>query len=599
MLYKLFLLALVSYGSSSNVGTKRSISDLIGAAESIVSPSISTTTNTNITSTNKPKPSYRTEAGQVIPAGLYRSWNFIIDECKLFNEPTQKDIIKHLLIAIAQDDVIVFKSLEQDFIKAFNTDYKGMILEGRSVLSWLIILGAVQIIRNIDVSQYNIDLNQLGDFLKQFLGLSSIFQTAQTLNALPFLAFVNFSDSTFLVYCSSLQGHGNIEYEREYLVEILSYLHIEDYHFHQILSAPCINYNLTSLLSVVQETLNDIYLHDRKERFKCAFHVFVSKTVSDFSSLEIADLFSMASLFIKYDDEVGLNRVLMAKPELNLASQIGNYKTLLHNCIEKDAIKCAQIIISYAPQLITTTGNNYQSPLLQVLKSSHSAFLDLFLQIPGVSSSALNVIIEEDDFEILKTSQSLSKYITKDTIMEIFVNSTTKISNSFWSFILDHLQISVNEVFDLKGKSLLDIAVINNNPDIMQRLVEEFSFNINYNCQVNGANLHGNALRFVDSDTSLLVLEKLVNLGININDSIIEFVKVDMEDEGVLMIQRKERPMIDWLVSSYQLRSLVEKLPFSKEAANLCLKFCQKRGAGDVSIPKRILSQPNQKTKNE
>lgn len=561
-----------------------------------------------------------------IPSGLHRVYEEIKGEMAWFNkektdETSQKarnDALITLFGHIVNDRVGQFFSFESEFQRIFGTDYGNFSSMGRSVLGWLVAFGSVEILRSLPLQQYKIDRSNLDVSIKYLVNKHLFSHIAKVVASAPFLIKATLPNGrTFLDYIMNKPNGIPIENLANFFVELPSVNLSLIAALIQILPNGSGPQAMSELLAKVKEltvcirTLRSYeHLPHIREKainnIKFALQLFLDRCITDFKQIQLGDRFTVALLFIDAANVNALNRLLQAHEDM--LHTLANGKSLLQHAINSSSFQCASLIVSFKPESVTQVYNRLQSPFVQSVTYNNSSYFDLFLPyltsndpIPFVGSqlglrpTVIAMIhgnipflrqlvqifkIKNCHFDLRADFEVAFDYLEaeyKAAAECSRIRDQTLISHSLWLYLIEEAQIENEHPAHINHplrRSLLDLAVLDRNPEIARHLIQTFGFKI-VNERCTEGTLQGNCLRFINND--LIMLRVLVANGVDLNTPMIITTVYDGDDEFETKIVTKETPVLARLLMTYDqdIVDYVRTLNFSPEALEFALKFAR------------------------
>ena len=494
-----------------------------------------------------------------IPPIMKRNWDNIRFELDWFPDQNEHQTVKNLIEIILEDNYSKYVAFEPEFEAVFLSGYPQFYKNSRSVLGWLITFGSVNILSSLDnLKSYSINKDMLKISFKNLITHHPLHHLASMINLIPFMSMSTLTgeeEQNIFVLISQRIGFEPYEAISIILSKMKEIKLVHLALISNITSTKCdddIQNMIKFCLNINLFILNSPRMKLTAERrameshkFKDAVQNFLSICVDDFVSLsDLPTIFSLARLFIEFNNCKGLLKLLTSHPEI--ASNIANYKSLLQTAIDFDSVECVIQIAGINPAFIFEIINGEQCPFVQALMSNDKryfqAFLDLMegnqaiqfhdgIGVKSLNAQTLAIILDRHDLlhEIVQRLVHIGVEPDLREALEAALNIKIEyfdktnrkadrisnlISNSIWDYLLNdapNFNLGIHN-----GNLLMDWVIIDRNLHAAEILVKRPDFDINE--VVTGTKLNGNCARVIGDDPQMLKF--LVDNGLNINGSI-------------------------------------------------------------------------------
>ena len=502
---------------------------------------------------------------EVIPAGLKPFWHVIKAELEWFDAREEKDVLLDLLKHIVTDNPKKFHALEPKFEQILHVDYKTFSSKGRSVLGWLIAFGAADILSSTDFSTYQINEIIIEQSF-QYLAVShNHAHIARMISLFPFLVrpdkniFVYVSAKSNLSRAANLASiFANLKTPGSVHIRALMPLLNRGSEIHDlvILSVQIIQ-EIRSLNPINHPVNRDLAV----KNYKLALQTFFSHSIQDYRHVGRVDRFSIAKLFIQHDNAVALNKLLLSAFQgSEIFSLTGNGKSLLRWSIDENATECFKAIARLNPMILCVPENGLQAPIFQAIfygsERCLRASLECLPNNPKITvygadirfSAAglailygkvdlLDIIVKHfDGINLRDELEIVMNYMESEYSKEVRAGSIRRealIPHQIWMYLLNSPGICTDVI---NNRSLLDLAVIDRNPEAVRIIVSKLGFDVNTN--VRNGPLMGTCLRFVKGDIPTLKI--LYEMGLDVNVPVLRLLP---------NMQYEEIPSLAYLMS--------------------------------------------------
>lgn len=560
---------------------------------------------------------------EVIPQGLRPHWIIIKAELEWFDSQEQKDTLIELFKCIVNDNPRKFKEFEPQFQKVFESDYKGFSMHGRSVFGWLITFGSLDILTSSSFTEYQINeavLEQAYDYLVRTHPMEYI---SRLVALFPFVLKTRPPALKGLLHHVVQSSRLSPESTLAFLFAGLKEINLT--HIAALIpllgASHQVNHliRLSSGIAFQFRHMQEFYASEEGRsrivtRFKVALMNFFIFCLPDFNKLLLRDRFSIAHLFIEFDNVEALKKLLTSPAHRGMISRYANGKRLIQVCIEKSAFKCAKFIMALDPTIVTSPSlDGNQAPIVQSIITLSFGLFEACLEnltsnkpieILGISTKftpiGLAILFGQDTFldQILKHFERIKvSYDIRFEFDKIYshldavylssngqnIRNSAFIHHSTWLYLLKNTQISVDII---RNYSLLDYAVLDRNFEAVKFIVNERGFDVN--TIVATGNIRGNCLRFVRN--SIPVFKTLLEIGINVNIPVTVINSPNLSNG----IYSEQMPMLAYLMSFSDpaFQQFLSQVQFSLEAVQAAEDYARsKQFYGTITVARLIMQK--------
>ena len=554
---------------------------------------------------------------EVIPPGMKRVWTSVKSELSWFHNQTEHDTILKLFKVIIDDDYSKFVEFESEFESVFGCKYVGFSKSERSVLGWLIAYGSINILSSMEgLNKYCVSDKMLEISMTHLVKYHPISHISSMINLINFFSWDIMPKDKNLFILVSRKGPVNESpsFPHENIAALFTHMKsVRIAHIAYISFIPQTNGNqlqnlINFLTQINQSILNTAATNASPERrqfasrmFKNAMQNFLHKCVANFDDIRYpATIFSLAHLFIEFDNWEGLRKLLNSHGGIALSN--ANGKTMLQTAIDLCSFNCAVKLAAINNEAIFRVNNGLQCPFVQALMTDHMGYFNEFLdfvtpeqnnieffdgaEIKYLNAATLAIIFDRVEMlraivkrltELGASSSSINLRKSLDTAITIKEENYSRtnqdaprtanlISNEIWAYLLN--EVPDFDIDGYNGKLIMDLVVIDRNITAANLLLNKPGFQINSTIftPLSG----GNCVRFLRNDIEMLRL--LVSRGLDINGTITRQKSFGGVEEVPILVQ-----LLETAASSEQYPQILELPTITLQGAIAAREFARSR----------------------